>query len=235
MTRVPTGYFPWTFSHGLGDFCFSPSAIFSRSLSNVQDHHLDFVVDLEHIAGVVDSPPAHVGDVQEPVDAAQVDERAEVGDVLDGPLADLADGDLFEQFLLLLFALDLDELPPAHDDVAPAFVDLEDHAFDVLIDVVGDVGGAADIDLAGRQEDVHPDIDQEPALDLAGDTALDDVSFVVAGDHHLPGAHAVGFLAGEHDLARLVLHAFEQNLDVCPATGAGSSSHSFKGTSPSDL
>ncbi len=60
-------------------------------LVDVQDHDLDLVVDLEHVAGMVDPAPAHVGDVQQAVDAAQVDEGAEVGDVLDGPLADLTD------------------------------------------------------------------------------------------------------------------------------------------------
>ena len=105
------------------------------------------------------------------VDAAQVDEGAEVGDVLDRPLADLADLDLLEELLLLLLAGDLDQLAAADHDVAPALVDLEDHALDVLIDVIGDVGGAADVDLAGGQEDVDADVDQQPALDLARDAS----------------------------------------------------------------
>ena len=72
----------------------------------MQDHDLDLVVDLDHVAGVVDAAPGHVGDVQQAVDAAQVDERAEVGDVLDLALAELADLDLVEQLLLLLLAGD---------------------------------------------------------------------------------------------------------------------------------
>ena len=144
--------------------------------------------------GMVDPAPAHVGDVQQAVDAAEVDEGAEVGDVLDRALADLADRDLVEQLLLLGLAGDLDELAAADDDVAPALVDLEDHALDFLVDVIGDVGRTADVDLAGGQEDVDADIDEQAALDLAGDLALDDVAFVVAGDDHLPGPHPVGLL-----------------------------------------
>ena len=94
--------------------------------------HLELLVDLDHLARVADAAPAHVGDVQQAVDAAQVDEGAEVGDVLDGALADLADVDLLEQLLLLRLARDLDQLAAADDDVAPALVDLEDHALDVL-------------------------------------------------------------------------------------------------------
>ena len=44
--------------------------------------------------------PGHVGDVQQAVDAAQIDERAEFGDVLDDALADLARLDLAEEFVL---------------------------------------------------------------------------------------------------------------------------------------
>ena len=148
------------------------------------------------------------------VDAAQVDERAEVGDVLDGALADLADVDLLEQLLLLGFAGDLDQLAAADDDVAPALVDLQDHAFDLLIDVIGDVGRPADIDLAGGQEDIDADIDQEPSLDLARDASLDDVSFVIAGDDHLPGSHPVRLLPRQDDLAGLVFHPLEQNFHL---------------------
>ena len=158
-------------------------------LVNMEDHHLDLIVDLEHVAGMVDPAPAHVRDMEQAVDAAEVHERAEVGDVLDGPLADLADGDLLEELLLLLLAGDLDQLPPADDDVPPALVDLQDHALDLLIDVIGDVGGAPDVNLAGGQEDVDPDIDEQTALDLAGDASLDHVAFMVSGDDHLPGSH----------------------------------------------
>ena len=45
----------------------------------------------DHLRGMADAAPAHVGDVQQAVDAAQVDERAELGDVLDHALAELAD------------------------------------------------------------------------------------------------------------------------------------------------
>ena len=142
MTRVPTGYLSATFSHGLARLLLEAQRDLLAVLVDVQDHDLDLVVDLDHVAGVVDPAPAHVGDVQQAVDAAEVDERAEVGDVLDGALADLPDLDLLEELLLLLLAGDLDELAAADDDVAPALVDLEDHALDLLIDVVGDVARA---------------------------------------------------------------------------------------------
>ena len=97
MTRLPTGYLSSTVSHGLGNFCFRPERDALAVVVDAQDHDLDLVVDREHLGRVVEAAPRHVGDVQQAVDAAQVDERAEVGDVLDDALADLAGLDLGEQ------------------------------------------------------------------------------------------------------------------------------------------
>ena len=67
----------------------------------------------------------------------------------------------------------------------------------VAADVVADVGRAADVDLAGRQEDVHADVDQQAALDLARDHAGDDVAFV-DGLHDLqPGLDLLGLALAE--------------------------------------
>ena len=63
----------------------------------MEDVDLELLVDLDHVVRVGDAAPAHVGDVQQAVDAAEVDERAELGDVLDDALADLARLDLGEQ------------------------------------------------------------------------------------------------------------------------------------------
>src|SRR5207302_165035 len=125
-------------------------------------------------------------DVQEAVDAAQVYEGAELGDVLDDAAADLPDFDLAQQLLLHLLALILEELAAADDDVAAGLVDLEDLALDGLADVLGDIGRTADIDLGGGQKDVNADVDQQPALDLAGDGAGDDVAFLVLADDLFP-------------------------------------------------
>ena len=74
-----------------------------------------------------------------------------------------------EQLVLLLRPLVLDQRAAADDDVAAGFVDLQHHALDRAADVVADVRRTADIDLAGRQEHVDADVDQQTTLDLAGD------------------------------------------------------------------
>src|SRR5262249_56694222 len=139
---------------------------------------------------------------------------AELGDVLDDALADLARLDLGEQLLLHLLALVFQELAAGDDDVAAGLVDLEDLALDGLVNVVGDVGRPADVDLGGGQEDVDADVDQQAALDLAGDQAGDDVAFLVLGDDVLPLLLPLGLAVAQHDGAGLVLDGVDEHLDL---------------------
>src|SRR6202007_592504 len=64
-----------------------------RLVVDLDDLDLHLLADIEHFGGVIDAPPGDIGDVQEPIDAAQIDESAVVGDVLDHAVDDLA---LFE-------------------------------------------------------------------------------------------------------------------------------------------
>ena len=98
---------------------------------DLQHLHLDLVVDRDHLGRVVDPAPGHVGDVEQAVEAAEVDEHAEVGDVLDHTLADLAFVDFLEELLLELLAILFDQLATRDDDVHPVFVDLDDASLDL--------------------------------------------------------------------------------------------------------
>src|SRR5690606_32051209 len=73
----------------------------------VDVQHLDvqLVADLHDLGRVTDAAPAHVRDVQQAVQPAQVDERPEVRDVLDDAAPHLADQQLLDELLALLLAL----------------------------------------------------------------------------------------------------------------------------------
>ena len=51
---------------------------------------LDLLAQLQDVAGVADAVPAELADVDQPIDAAQIDERAEFLQAADDPLAHLA-------------------------------------------------------------------------------------------------------------------------------------------------
>ena len=184
---------------GAGRLLLEAEGDFFLVLVHGDDVDLELLVDLDDLVRVADAAPAHVGDVQQAVDAAQIDEGAELGDVLDDALAGLARLDLGQKFLFHLDALIFEELAPADDDVAAGLVDLEDFAFDGLADVLADVRRPADIDLAGGQEDVDADVDEQAALDLAGDGAGDHVAFLVLLDDLFPFLLALGLAIAEDD------------------------------------
>ena len=52
-------------------------------LVELKDLHLDLVAYVDEVAGMGEPAPAHVGDVEQAVKTAEVDEGAVVGEVLD--------------------------------------------------------------------------------------------------------------------------------------------------------
>ena len=54
-------------------------------LIEAQDLGRDFLTNGEHLGGVTHAAPGHVGNVQKPIDTAEVDECAVVGNVLHDP------------------------------------------------------------------------------------------------------------------------------------------------------
>src|SRR5262249_8584535 len=121
------------------------------------DHvDLQLLVNLYDVVRASDAAPAHVGDVQEAVEAAQVHEGAELGDVLDDTLADLARLDLGQKLRPQRRAALLDEHAAANHDVAPLAVDLHDLALDGLADEGAEVRHPPRFPLPARHQDVHP-------------------------------------------------------------------------------
>src|SRR5690606_12726906 len=89
---------PWIFAQLL-------DAQRNAALFLVELAHLgfDFLANLQYFRRVTDATPRHGGEVQRVSDAAELDERAVVGDVLDDALDDGAFAEGFEE-LLTLFA-----------------------------------------------------------------------------------------------------------------------------------
>ena len=92
----------------------------------LEDAHVDLVADVDDFRRVLDALPRHVGDVQQAVDAAEVDERAVIGEVLDHALDDRAFLQLVEQFGALGAVFLLDDRATRDDDVVALLVELDD-------------------------------------------------------------------------------------------------------------
>ena len=150
-----------------------------------------------------------------PVDAAEIDERAVVGDVLDHAVDDLALFEVLHQLLALLGAGLFQHRAARDDDVAAAPVHLEDLERLRLVHQRPDIADRPDVDLAARQERHRAvEIDGEAALDLVEDDARH-LLVVLEGQFELaPAFLAARFVARQHGLAERVFDPLEIDLDL---------------------
>src|SRR5688572_4385281 len=145
-----------------------------RVAVDADDLHLDRVADVDDFARVADALVADVGDVQQPIDPAQVDERPIVGDVLDDAFDDLALGEAHDQAGTLFGSRLFQDRSARHDDIAAAAVHLQNLERLRNVHQRADVAHRADVDLAPRKKgDGAAEVDGEAAFDPAEDDALD--------------------------------------------------------------
>ena len=164
---------------------------------------------------MVDAPPGDVGDMQQAVDAAEIDERAVIGDVLDRAVDDLAFGEVGDDLVALLGAALFENRAAGHDDVAAAAIHLQD--LERLRDVHQrrDVAHRANVDLAARQERHGAvEIDGEAALDLIEDDAVDLLVLLERLLELDPALLAARLVARDDGFAERVLDALEIDLDL---------------------
>ena len=163
---------------------------------------------------MVDVRPRQLGDVDQAVDAVEVDERAEVDDVGDRALDDLAGLEPVEDPLAVLLALLLEHGAAREHDVVARAVELDHLALDRLAHVLVEVGHAADVDQRGGQEAAHAEVDDQAALDDLDHGALDRLAGLGGGLDAAPRLLEAGALLGQDQAAVLVLLGEDQRVDL---------------------
>src|ERR1700742_3266112 len=118
-----------------------------RLVVDLDDLDLDGLADVEHLGRVIDPPPGDIGDMQQAIDAAEVHERAVVGDVLDHAVEDHAFLEALDQLTALFGARLFQNCPARDDDVAAGAVHLQDLERLRRAHQRADVAHRADIDL----------------------------------------------------------------------------------------
>src|SRR5699024_6818216 len=180
----------------------------------VEDDHVEFLVELHDFFRMVHAAPAEVGDVDETVYAAQVDEYAVGGDVLDGAFEELALLDLGHDFLLLVCEFLLDERLVRNDHVAELLVDFHYLEFHGLVHVHVVVADGLHVYLRTGQERFDAEyVHNHTALGAALDVALDYLVVFEGLVYPVPGLELARVLVREHELALLVFGAFHIYLD----------------------
>ena len=176
---------------------------------------LDLVADVEDLGRMLDTLPGHVGDVQQAIDTTEVHEGAVVGQVLDHALDDHAFLQVLEQGLALGAVFLLHHGAAGHHHVVALLVELDDLELEFLALEVGGVTHRAHIDQGARQEGADVlDVDGEAALDLAADHAGDRLVVLEGLLQLLPGAGALGLLAGQPGFTEAVLDGVQGHVDL---------------------
>src|SRR5690606_1535005 len=157
----------------------------------------------------------HVGDVQETIDAAQVDERTVVGEVLDRAAHDRAFLQLLEQLGALGAVFLPDDRTARNDDVVALLIELDDFEFEGLAFEIRRIAHGSHIDERARQERPYEiDLDGKAALHAAIDDAFDDLLLLERLFEPRPGARTLGLLARQTGFARAIFDAVERDFDV---------------------
>src|SRR5690606_32872766 len=170
----------------------------------------DFLAGLHHLGGVADTAPGHVGDVQQAVDAAEVDERTVFGDVLDHAVDDGAFFQGLHQLGALFAHGGFHHGAAAQHHVVALAVELDDLEFQGLVLVGREVLGGTAVDQRARQEGADAvDHDLEATLDLAGRGAGDEVARFQGFFQGHPRGQALGLVAREQGVAEAVFNGVD--------------------------
>src|SRR5262249_42521567 len=169
----------------------------------------------DELGGMTHAAPGHVRDVKEAIDPTEIDERAEIGDVLDHSLADLVLRQLLDDLALLLRAVLLEHGAARHDDVPPALVQLDDLELHGLSDQGVHVLDLPERDLRSREEGFDAvEIHDDTALDLPDQLAFDQLAVVGGRLDAVPDLDEVRALLRKDDEAVLVLRLLQEDLDL---------------------
>src|SRR5262249_19885308 len=152
--------------------------------------------------------------VDQAVDPVEVDEGAEVDDVGDLALDDLAGLQASEDLLADLLALFLEDRAAREHDVVAAPVQLDHFALEFLAEELVEVVDAANVDQRCGEEPADPEVEDKAALDDLDDAALDRLTGLGRGLDPAPGLLEAGALLRQHQAALGVLLGEDQGVDL---------------------
>ena len=152
---------------------------------------------------MVDAAPRNVGDVQQAIDAAEVDEDAVVGDVLDDAVRELALPEAAEGVCFRRGLFDFDDRAAREDDVVPLLVERNDLEFVLVpakrVEVLDRLGVD---ERSGKERLDAADVDGQPAFDAIDDAAGDRLVGLERGFDAVPDAASAPLFRGRGRCSR---------------------------------
>ncbi len=146
--------------------------------------------------------PRHVGDVQQPVQPAEIDERAVLGEILHHAGKNRAFFQMLQRLAALLVLLAFQQFLARDHDVAALLVELDDRDFERLTLHAVEIANRPQIHLRSRQKrSCAQNVDREPALGSLNHHRLNRPLFVMRFLHLVPGVEFARFLMRQVDVA----------------------------------
>ncbi len=164
---------------------------------------------------MVDASPGHIGDMQQAVNATEINEGTIFGDVLDHAVDDLAFLEFGDKFGTLFGKGIFKHGAAGDDDIAAALVHFQNAERLRRLHQRSDIADRPDIDLAARQKRYGAiEIDGKAAFDLIEYMALDRLILFKHRFQRDPTFLAAGLFARQHGLAEGIFHALQVNFDL---------------------
>ena len=163
---------------------------------------------------MTDAVPGDVGDVQQAVDTAEVEERTVVGDVLDGTLEHFAFLHVGHDFITAADGTFIGHGAAADNQVVALAVQFHHLEFQRDVHERCCIGDRLGVQLAAGQEAQYAgDIHHETALDLAEDDALDGLASLVGVLEGGQDFFAAGLFAAEAGFGLAVIEGLVEHVD----------------------
>ena len=180
---------------------------------DVENLDSDLLANLDNLGRMVDVLPGQLGHVHETVDAAEINEGAEVDDGRDDAGADLALLQLGEEGLANFTLGLLEPRATREHNVVAVLVQLDDLRLENLADVRLKVAHTAHLDERCGKEAAEADVDDQAALDDLDDGTFDDAIFFLDLLDGSPCTLVLCALLREDEAAFLVLLGENEGLD----------------------
>ncbi len=161
----------------------------------VENNNIDLLVELNYLMRIVYAAPRKVGDMDESVNTAEVNEYTVRSDVLNGTFEDLTLLKLADDFFLLCFQLSFDKSLVRNYYIAELLIDLhnlEVHggAYELVVVAYG-----VNVNLATRQEGLDTKyVNNHTALRAALDVTLNDFLVVESCVNTIPALRETSLL-----------------------------------------
>ena len=181
---------------------------------------MHFVANGQNFGRVTNTAPGQIGNVQQAINAAEVDECAVVGDVLDDTLDDAAFLEVGQQCIALFTNTGFKHGTTGNDHVVTLAIELDDLEFVGLAFVRRGVLDRTHVDQRTRQEGADAvGHNGQTTLHLAGDGAGHEGAFVQGLLEVVPCSDALGAIAREAGFTETVLDLLNGDLNEVADSG----------------